>query len=122
MAEVQMTIEIKKMEISKNEAIISISGRITAATAQEVKNQIKSLISAGHINLILDLSKTIFIDSSGLSAFVSGLKQVRELEGSFKLACLQSDVLTLFKLTMLDRVFEMYPTLEQARSSMQKEK
>jgi|WetSurMetagenome_2_1015567.scaffolds.fasta_scaffold541326_1 anti-sigma B factor antagonist len=115
-----MTIEIKTKEISGNEAIISISGRLTAATAQEVKNQIKSLISTSHINLILDLGKTVFIDSSGLSAFVSGLKQVRELGGSFKLACLQSDVLTLFRLTMLDRVFEMYPTLEQALIPMQK--
>lgn len=109
-----MSIEINKKELSANQTVISISGRITAATAPEVKDEIKSLISSGHINLILDLSKTVFIDSSGLSAFVSGLKQVRELEGSFKLACLQSDVQTLFKLTMLDRVFEMYPTLEQA--------
>ena len=109
-----MTIEINQKEFSKRLAVLSIAGRITAATAPEVKNGISSLISTGHIDLVLDLSKTTFIDSSGLSAIVSGLKRVREVAGSLKLACLQGDVRSIFKLTMLDRVFEMYSTVEAA--------
>jgi anti-sigma B factor antagonist len=113
-----MTIEISKTELSKHAGILSISGRITAATAPELKSQMKLFLAAGHIHLILDLSKTVFIDSSGLSAFVSGLKLARELEGSLKLASLQSDVQSIFKLTMLDRVFELYPSLDEAMKSL----
>lgn len=113
-----MTIEINQTEFSKRLVVLSISGRITAATAPEIKNQISSLISSGHIDLVLDLSKTTFIDSSGLSAIVSGLKRVREADGSLKLACLQGDVQSIFKLTMLDRVFEMYSTVEAAADSL----
>lgn len=113
-----MTIEIAKTELSSHTIVLSISGRITAATAPDVKDQIKSVLSAGHINLVLDLSKTTFIDSSGLSAIVSALKQTREGEGTLKLACLLPEVQSIFKLTMLDRIFEMYPTLEAAVNSI----
>jgi anti-sigma B factor antagonist len=109
-----MTFDIKKTEKSGLEAVLSISGRLTAATASEVKQEIKSLISTGHIHLILNLEGTEFIDSSGLSAIVSGLKQVRELQGSLKLVYIKPDVQSIFKLTMLDRVFEIYPTIESA--------
>jgi anti-sigma B factor antagonist len=109
-----MAFDIKKNEKSGRVAVLSISGRLTAATAPEVKQEIKSLISTGHIDLILNMENTEFIDSSGLSAIVSGLKQVRELQGSLKLASLKTEVQSIFKLTMLDRVFEIYPTVESA--------
>jgi len=113
-----MATEINITELSNHLAVLSIPGRITAATAPEVKNRIKSLLSSGHIDLVLDLSQTTFIDSSGLSAIVFGLKQTREAGGSLKLACLQSEVQSIFKLTMLDRVFEMYSTIDAATETL----
>ena len=113
-----MAIEIKNTELSNRLTVLSISGRITALTAPDVKNQVRSLVSNGLIDMIFDLKETVFIDSSGLSAIVSALKQAREAGGALKLAGLQSDVQTIFKITMLDRVFEMYPTVEAAIESI----
>lgn len=106
--------EIKINKKTERMAIMAISGRITAATAPEIKEQIKKLVSEGWVELILDLSETTFIDSSGLSAFVSGLKQTKENNGKFRLAALNNDVYSIFKITMLDKIFELYPTVDLA--------
>lgn len=114
-----MTLEINKKELANHICVLEVSGRITATSVMELKDQIKSMISAGYIYLVFDLSQTTFIDSSGLSAFVSGLKQVREKGGTLHLASLQPDVRSIFSLTMLDRVFEMYSTVNDAVQSIQ---
>jgi anti-sigma B factor antagonist len=113
-----MALEVNKKELANHICVLEVAGRITAASTTELKDQIKSLILAGYIYLIFDLSKTTFIDSSGLSAFVSGLKQVREKGGILNLTSLQPDVRSIFSLTMLDRVFEMYSTVSDAVQSV----
>ena len=114
-----MTLEMETKQLSSGLAVLSIGGRITAATALELKNKIKELLTQENKNIILDLQQTTFIDSSGLSAIVSALKQVREVGGSLKLAHLSYEVQSIFRLTLLDRVFEMYTTVEEACIGLQ---
>lgn len=111
-----MSLDINIRKEKENLSILSIKGRITAATAMQLKTEIKSLLETGTVNLVLDLQEVEFIDSSGLSAIVSGLKQVREIGGSLKLAGMKTEVQSIFKLTMLDKVFEIYPSAEAALS------
>jgi len=59
-----------------------------------------------------------FIDSSGLAALVSGLRSARERKGDIVLSGVQSQAQTVFRLTMLDRVFAIHPTFEQAKQSL----
>ena len=66
------------------------------------------------MELVCDLTEVGFLDSSGLSALVSGLKAARERGGFLKLAGLNEQVAKIFKLTMLDRVFELHPSVEAA--------
>jgi anti-sigma B factor antagonist len=63
------------------------------------------------------LGSVPFIDSSGLAALVSGLKTLNEKEGSLKLASLQSQADLLFKLTMFDKVFEIFADVDSALQS-----
>jgi anti-sigma B factor antagonist len=67
--------------------------------------------------VVLDLGKVPFIDSSGLAALVSGLKTLNEKDGSLKLASLQSQADLLFKLTMFDKVFEIFADVDSALQS-----
>ena len=64
--------------------------------------------------LRLDLIEVDFIDSSGLSALVSGLKALRERDGRMHLSQPQPQARTALRLTLLDRVFSIFPSLEQA--------
>jgi anti-sigma B factor antagonist len=97
-------------------ALITAEGKMTAVTVGPLRTKLKSLATGGTPEVILDLSRVLFLDSSGLAALVSGLKAAREAGGWLRLAGMSDDVKTVFKLTLLDRVFELYPDVETARA------
>jgi anti-sigma B factor antagonist len=109
-----MEMGLKVTELSDRRAVIAARGRMNAMTAPAVKARIQELVAAGRVELVCDLTQVGFLDSSGLSALVSGLKATRERGGFLKLAGLNEQVAKIFKLTMLDRVFELYPSVETA--------
>lgn len=61
-----------------------------------------------------DLTEVGFLDSTWLSALVSGLKGARERAEFLKLVGLDEQVEKILRLTMLDRVFELHPSVEAA--------
>lgn len=70
--------------------------------------KVNKLIEEGNVNFIFDFNQCDFIDSTGLGVLVSIYKKCAEKNGSIKLRSLNQDVEKLFKLTRLDRVFEIY--------------
>ena len=111
-----MEFKIVEDRPNANVVVLSIVGRLNVLTAGDLKNRFKALVSEGHYNLVLELSGVTFIDSSGLSAIVSGLKSTRESEGSIKLVGLGPSTKKVFELTRLDRVFEFYTSIGDALS------
>ena len=100
--------------LATTRAVIAARGRMNAMTAPTMKGRIKELIDAGRTEIVCDLSEVSFVDSSGLSALVSGLKATREQGGFLRVAGVNEQVARIFKLTMLDRVFEMYASADAA--------
>lgn len=87
--------------------------RIDAAVAIKFKDEMRAQTEDGANRVILDLSKVAFIDSSGLGAVVAAMKQLgaaRKLD----LAGMSPAVDKVFRLTRMDSVFSMYPTLDAA--------
>lgn len=91
--------------------------RMDAHNSGDLKEQMLHLFDEGKSNLVIDLSAVRFIDSSGLGALVSGFKNASAREGSLKLCCLQPQVRSMFELTRLHRVFEIYNSAEEAQES-----
>ena len=69
--------------------------------------KINKLIEEDQKNFVFDFSQCNFIDSTGLGALVSIYKKCNEKGGSVKLKSLKPEVEKLFKLTRLDKVFEI---------------
>ena len=107
-----MKIEIERPQEKK--IVIIPQGRVDVQTAPTLKEQIRNLVDADGLTIIVDLSQVDFIDSSGLSALVSGLKTLRERRGALHLCQAQPQARTALRLTLLDRVFSIFPTLDQA--------
>ena len=82
----------------------------------EFRETIQSLLVQEE-NIVLDMSKVTFIDSAGLGALLSAMKQITAIGGSLRLAGLNNDVLTLFRLVRMNRVFEIFDTIEEAIAS-----
>ncbi|MEM7252635.1 MAG: STAS domain-containing protein [Pseudomonadota bacterium] len=87
--------------------------RLDARTAVGFKAKFDEYTDAGHRRIILDLSATEFIDSSGLGAIVAAFKRFGR-DGEFALCGLQEATLSIFKLTRMDKVFTIFPTESDA--------
>jgi anti-sigma B factor antagonist len=109
-----MELGIEVRVLSERRAVIAITGRVNAITAPALKARVQELLASGHTELVCDLAQVSFLDSSGLSSLVSGLKATRERGGVLKLAGASEQVARIFRLTMLDRVFEMHADAEAA--------
>ncbi|HEY1851283.1 MAG TPA: STAS domain-containing protein [Candidatus Binataceae bacterium] len=94
-----------------------LESRLDASSAPALKKRMAALIKDGHHRLALDLSAVEFIDSSGLSAMVSALRQLQG-DGDLVLIAPRNTVLSMFKLTRLDRVFRIFPDQTQALAAL----
>lgn len=94
--------------------IVSVNAeRIDAAVAIQFKDVMRAETETGPGRVVLDLSRVEFIDSSGLGAIVAAMKQLgtgRRLD----LAGLTPAVDNVFRLTRMDTVLKLFPTLDQA--------
>jgi anti-sigma B factor antagonist len=87
--------------------------RIDASTATEFKQKMSDWIDAGNRKIVLNLSEVDFIDSSGLGAIVSSLKKISG-EGDLVICAVRETVMSLFRLTRMNRVFDILPSEDEA--------
>lgn len=87
--------------------------RIDAAVAIQFKDAMRTETEEGPDRVVLDLSTVEFIDSSGLGAIVAAMKQLGR-DRRLDLAGLTLAVDKVFRLTRMDTVFNLYPTLDDA--------
>jgi anti-sigma B factor antagonist len=107
-----------KTDFNKMATIISVhEERLDAHNSEELKSEINRIISLDNKNIIIDLKDVRFIDSSGLGVLVSGFKNTSAKQGSLKLSNLQTQVKSMFELTRLHRVFDIYQTTDEALDS-----
>ena len=88
--------------------IIEVGGEIDVYTAPKLRDKITELVGNGDYNLVIDMEKVDFLDSTGLGVLVGGLKKVRAHEGSMELICSQDRLLKIFRITGLAKVFTIH--------------
>ena len=76
----------------------------------------------GGRKIVLDLSNVEYLSSAGVGILVGLLKRSKSGGGAFKLCSLQEPIRELFDLLRLNSIFEVYPTVDAAVASFQKEK
>jgi anti-sigma B factor antagonist len=86
---------------------------LDAGNAGEFKRDIAPLLDA-HSNLVLDLSRLRFVDSSGLGAFISCLRKLNGKGGDLKLCGMTKQVRAVFELVRMHRVFDILATKDDA--------
>lgn len=96
-----------KLDVSHEQGVAVVAPqvrRLDAAVAPAFKEQVVALAQAGEKRIVVDLSGVDFLDSSGLGALVSLLKALGP-QGALAVSGAKGSVLSLFKLTRMDKVF-----------------
>ena len=86
---------------------------LDASNAPEFKRDIAPVLQA-NTKLVLDLSRLRFVDSSGLGAMLSCLRQLSAKSGDLKLCGMSKQVRAAFELVRMHRIFDIYGTREEA--------
>ncbi|KUI26246.1 anti-anti-sigma factor [Mycobacterium sp. IS-1496] len=94
--------------------VIRPEGRLNMVAAPALRKQIHELVDGGSTRVVVDLSATDFIDSSGLGALISGLKVARQAGGDLRIAAPTRQVTTVLELTNLNRVLSTYDSADGA--------
>lgn len=91
--------------------------RIDSLTAADFKRIMIGVINKGNDKIALDLSNVDFVDSTGLSAIISVFKSIGN-NGVFTICCLSDIVKSMFTLTHMNRLFNIFPSVEEAVAVM----
>jgi anti-sigma B factor antagonist len=100
--------------------ILTLKGNLDALTAPELRPTIDELVASRKIKVVFNLGELTLIDSSGVGAIVSLFKRVRMLGGDVKIACLANQPKEIFRLLRLDRAFDLFESVAEARSRFKK--
>ena len=98
-------------------AVLQVEGQLVVGNRQELKDLVQAALDRGERRILVDFSRTGYIDSSGLGALVGIAKRVREAGGELRLSGLNEDLRSLFELTKLDTLFAIADTPQQALGS-----
>ena len=111
--------ELLEEQLDQDTRVISVSGEIHVTTAPEFSQRLNDAIAAGTKRVVIDMSGVEFIDSTGLSVLLNGLRRVTRAEGRLSLVVTNPTVLRLFEITRLDSTFDIQATRDAALARVQ---
>lgn len=102
--------------------IVDVEGEIDVYTAPRLRELLIDLVNNGSYQLVVNMEKVEFLDSTGLGVLVGGLKRVRAHDGSLDLVCTQERILKIFRITGLTKVFGIHESVDEAVSAKKSER
>lgn len=94
--------------------VLEVGGEVDVYTAPRLRERLVELVDAGSRNVVVDLGRVDFLDSTGLGVLVGALKRLRAAGGTFALVCSKEPLLKIFRITALDQVFPIFTSVEAA--------
>ena len=109
-----------KIDIGEKNGVVllKLDGEVDVYTAPKLKSRLVDLVDQGKFKIVVDLEEVDFMDSSGLGVLVGGLKRVRSHDGAIALVCTQENILKIFRITGLVKVFPIFKNQDQAVQSV----
>jgi anti-sigma B factor antagonist len=94
--------------------VVTCAGELDLHAAPELRFLLCQMMQLGTSDLVVDLTRTTFIDSTIIGVLTGRLKRLRVDGGSLVLVCTHDFVLRTLAIAGMERVFEVYPTLAEA--------
>ena len=94
--------------------VVPLKGEIDLHVSPTVTAALNDVIDKKPERLVVDLSDVSYIDSAGLAALIQAMQRVEGYGGKFMLAGLQETVRSIFEISRLDQVFQIFPDADAA--------
>src|ERR1035438_720061 len=108
-------IEIAHREVAPQTVVITLTGKLMLGPeGDEVVSIVEQQLAAGTRKFIFDLSGVTVIDSTGIGRFISSFNKIMAVGGDMRMAGASGHVMQSFRVSLLDKVFSFYPSLQQA--------
>jgi anti-sigma B factor antagonist len=98
--------------------VIAVAGEADLYSSPQLRQELAAVIDAGAKEVVVDLTKTTFIDSTALSALVEATKRLRPAGGRLALVCVDPNLVKIFRITALDRLLPLYSSRAEALRSV----
>ncbi len=94
--------------------ILQPTGRLDITTAWQFRLKLQDCIAKLSRHIVVNLSQVNFIDSSGLTSLVAGMRDADKVRGSFRICNVHPEAKLVFEVTMMDSVFEIFENESEA--------
>jgi len=94
--------------------VVPLKGEIDLHVSPTITAALNEVIDKKPERLVVDLSEVSYIDSAGLAALIQAMQRVEGYGGKFMLSGLQETVRSIFEISRLDQVFQIFPDTDAA--------
>ncbi len=101
--------------------VIELDGNLMGGPdATSLNTKLHELVESGRNQIVIDLARVQFMNSSGLGLLIGGVSALKSAGGALKIANASEKIATLITITKLGSVFQSYPSVEAAVESFGK--
>jgi anti-sigma B factor antagonist len=100
--------------VSKRPDVLSLEGEIDLHVSPRVAISLRQMIAKKPKQLVVDLSRVTYLDSSGLALLIEAMQNVEQYGGKFAIVGVQETVRSIFDIARLDQVFRIFPDVDAA--------
>lgn len=94
--------------------VIHVDGELDVYTAPLLKEAVDSGMAQGYAQMVVDLTKVAFIDSTALGVLVGSLRRARAEDGDLRLVMNDPHLEKMFRITGFDSMFSIHRSVEDA--------
>ena len=104
----------ESMARNQTPSVLPLEGEIDLHISPEVAESLRTMTAKKPKQVVIDLTKVTYLDSSGLAVLIEGMQSVQEYGGNFAVAGVQESVQHILDIARLDQFFQIFPDVDSA--------
>ena len=113
-ADSNLDFSLHQRPLGSGRVVVAVHGVVDLFAAPELKRRLIEVVNQGAVEIILDLSATEFLDSTGLGALLTAYKRLSGRGGRLVVVPGSPNISRVFEITGLDSIFEFADSREAA--------
>jgi len=110
----EVEFELVTRQVGEGIFVVGLTGEVDLYTAPELKSELLRLVAEEPDRIVVDLSGATFVDSTTLGVLLGAVKRLRTIGGELVIVCSDLNIRRILSITLLDRAFTIYDTLDDA--------